>query len=89
MPTSRAWGPARVATLEKVHYEDASCEDAIRSAESSLHAAYFRKACEQLAPLKGLPGPATDAQVAACEETGPDGVWGPGALLQIEVCCPL
>ena len=75
----------RVAHIAHAHYEGVDCETAIRSAESRLSAAYYRKACEQRSPAQGVPDAVSDAYVSACapgnEEQG-------GSILQIEVCCP-
>jgi hypothetical protein len=75
--------PERVTRVEGVHYEGVSCEAAIAAAESRPGTAYYRKACEQLAPDAGLPGPVTDAYVTSCEPA-PDG----GSILSLELCCP-
>jgi len=77
--------PARVQELAGVHYEDVDCDAAIRSAESRLTAAYYRKACEQLAPDAGVPPRVSDAHVARCEPASSD---QGGSLLYIQVCCP-
>ena len=75
--------PERVTRVEGVHYEGASCDAAIAAAESRPGTAYYRKACEQLAPDAGLPGPVSDAYVASCEPAD-DG----GSILTIQLCCP-
>lgn len=74
--------PAKVTHLRDIHYEGASCEVAIASAESHLAAAYFRKACEQLAPDRGVPERVADAYVSSCAASAEE-----GAVLQIDVCC--
>jgi hypothetical protein len=77
--------PTRIVELEDIHYEGVDCPAAIAVAESRLTTAYYRKACEQLAPGAGLPERVDDAHVAACrpaaEEAG-------GSLLGIQLCCP-
>ena len=73
----------RVTRVEGVHYEGVPCEAAIAAAESRPGTAYYRKACEQLAPDAGLPGPVDDAYVASCRPAD-DG----GSILTIELCCP-
>jgi len=75
----------RIVRLDDVHYPGADCETAIANAESHLAAAYYRKACEQLAPAAGLPERVSDAWVSGC--TPVDGEAA-GATLQISVCCP-
>lgn len=77
--------PERVTRLRDVHYQGVGCADAVASAESTLTAGYFRKACEQLAPREGLPARVSDAFVSRCEA---DPEPGTGSILQIEVCCP-
>ncbi len=75
----------QVTHLEGVHYEGLACDDAIARAEARPTAAYYRKACEQLAPRKGVPPRVEDAYVASCRPAaGEDG----GSLLDIDVCCP-
>ena len=75
----------RAARIAHVHYEGVRCDSAIRSAESHLSAAYYRKACEQRSPSEGLPDAVSDAYVSTCvpgnDEQG-------GSILQIEICCP-
>ena len=74
----------QVAHLSHVHYENVDCDTATRAAESNLSAAYYRKACEQLSPIEGLPDAVDDAYVSACEPgTDQQG----GSVLQIELCC--
>lgn len=76
--------PDRVQELAGVHYENTDCEAAIRSAETRLTAAFYRKACQQLAPSAGLPDAVGDAYVASCiPATGDAG----GSILQIQLCC--
>ena len=75
----------RVAHLAHVHYEEVECDSATQSAESHLSAAYYRKACEQLTPIGGLPNAVTDAYVSAC---APGNSEQGGSILQIEICCP-
>lgn len=77
--------PEQVTRVAGVHYEGLACEAAIASAEGRLTAAYYRKACEQLAPRSGLPGSVDDAYVTACR---PAGEQAGGSLLDIDLCCP-
>ena len=75
----------RVTRIADVHYEGADCESAVASAESHLAAAYYRKACEQLAPREGVPARVSDAYVTRC---APAAAAQGGSILDIEVCCP-
>ena len=78
----------RVTHLRDIHYPEESCVGAIAQAEEHLAAAYFRKACQQLAPASGLPAKVSDVYVSACAAASErDGFEG-GAVVQIDVCCP-
>lgn len=74
--------------LRDVHYPEESCDDAIAQAERHLTAAYFRKACQQLAPADGLPGKVSDVYVSACQASSEREGFEGGAVVQIDVCCP-
>ncbi len=76
--------PDQVVELSGVHYEDAECEAAIQSAETRLGAAFYRKACQQLAPSAGLPERVSDAHVTSCIPAIGD---AGGSTLQIQLCC--
>jgi hypothetical protein len=75
--------PDQVQEIDGVHYEDLDCDAAIQTAEARLTTAYYRKACEQLAPSEGVPDRVTDAHVAHCQpaEEG-------GSIVDILLCCP-
>jgi hypothetical protein len=75
--------PERVTRVEDVHYEGVDCDEAIASAESRLTTAYYRKACEQLAPRAGLPARVDDAYVESCRDADEG-----GSTLTVELCCP-
>ncbi len=76
--------PDHVKELAGVHYQDADCEAAIQSAETRLSAAFYRKACQQLAPSAGLPERVSDAHVTSCIPAIGD---AGGSILQIQLCC--
>ncbi len=77
--------PEQVTRVDGVQYEGFDCDAAIARAESRLTTAYYRKACEQLAPSAGLPPTALDAFVSRCRPADP--IEG-GAVLDLEICCP-
>lgn len=77
--------PAKIQELSGIHYEGVGCDEAIRSAESRLTTAYYRKACEQLAPREGVPATVKDAYVSRCDAAADD---AGGSVLDIRVCCP-
>ena len=76
---------AQVTHVADVHYEGVDCDVAIENAESRLSTAYYRKACEQLAPRKGVPPQVEDAYVSACRPTDEPEA---GSMLDIDLCCP-
>ncbi len=78
----------RVTQLRDIHYPDESCDGAISKAEMHLTAAYFRKACQQLAPSAPLPRRVRDAYVSSCEPASERDGFERGAVLQIDLCCP-
>jgi hypothetical protein len=78
---------AKVVPLRDTHFPDESCETATKLAETRLTMAFYRKACQQLAPSAGLPGRVRAASVTSCESaTKRDGYDG-GVVAQIEICC--
>jgi hypothetical protein len=80
--------PEKVVALLDTHFPDGSCATATTFAETRLTTAFYRKACQQLAPSAGLPGRVEAAVVTHCESaTERDGYDG-GVVAQIEICCP-
>ncbi len=79
---------ARVTHLRDVHYPEESCDGAIAKAELHLTAAYFRKACQQLAPAAPLPRRVRDAYVSSCEPASEREGFERGAVIQVDICCP-
>jgi hypothetical protein len=79
---------ARVTHLRDVHYPGESCDEAIAKAELHLTAAYFRKACQQLAPSAPLPRRVRDAYVSFCEPASEREGFERGAVIQVDICCP-
>ena len=73
----------QVTRVEDVHYEGVACDSAIAGAESRLTTAYYRKACEQLAPRDGVPPRVLDAYVVRCSPADEG-----GSMLTIDLCCP-
>jgi hypothetical protein len=78
----------RVTQLSDVHYPDEGCDSAISKVEMHLTAAYFRKACQQLAPSAPLPRRVRDAYVSSCEPASERDGFERGSVVQIDLCCP-
>jgi hypothetical protein len=79
--------PAKVVSLRDTHFPDESCRSATKLAETRLTMAFYRKACQQLAPSAGLPSRVAAAAVTSCEPATHREDHEGGVVAQIEICC--
>jgi hypothetical protein len=74
--------------MESVHYPEDGCRAAVGKAEGRLTSGHYRRACEQMAPVAGLPTKVVEVRVTACSEAAAlDGYEG-GSVVWLDICCP-